>query len=121
MTPRELAREEAYRPDWPPARRHRCEICGDIFECHLCEIRKIHILHSELRLQINENIGLFFVCEDCAPEHLPIVQSISHGEAINVYDYMTGKIIRRGPAYPAAKRAIERRREKKQKERSRSV
>lgn len=50
-----------------PARRHRCEICQEIFECHLCDIRHWHPAHIERGL----TNGFMFVCEECcaSPEN----------------------------------------------------
>lgn len=43
-----------------PARRHRCDLCRLIFECHLCSVEADHILHSF----VGE-----LICEPCIEEH----------------------------------------------------
>src|SRR5215831_15028612 len=52
-----------------PARRHLCEICKQVFECHLCNIgfeHPAHKDHKNLRLDTK-----LFICEECCqnPEH----------------------------------------------------
>jgi hypothetical protein len=48
-----------------PARRHRCEICKQIFECHLCTIPKDCQVHAYCgpRTATPEPA---LVCEECA-------------------------------------------------------
>jgi len=55
-------------PEWillvEPARRHRCEVCRDIFECHLCGILKTHPAHR-LDGGLAKTMGYVFVCSKC--------------------------------------------------------
>lgn len=47
-----------------PARRHKCEICALIFECHLCSIHADHDLHN-----VKTKLGGPFICEECLVKH----------------------------------------------------
>jgi hypothetical protein len=50
----------ALRSMTEPARRHKCELCGDVFECHLCVLEENHRIHSEA-----ETLGTALICEAC--------------------------------------------------------
>lgn len=85
-------------PDWgidrdsielcEPARRHRCEICHEIFECHLCLIQYTHPLHASHNV-LPENI--VFVCEECCtkPEYRFQLRNEEHRESWYA-DMLTG-------------------------------
>jgi hypothetical protein len=45
-----------------PARRHRCETCGVIFECHLCSIDDWHAVHTAAGADASTTV---LVCEEC--------------------------------------------------------
>lgn len=81
-----------------PARRHRCEICTEVFECHLCTLRKDHVFHGGIRITNIEDMTIpVFVCEECAvTDNCRMVESaLSRTRALMVpyYDYLTGKTI----------------------------
>jgi len=71
-----------------PARRHRCEYCGEIFECHLCGINETHPVHID-RPNNEESDGKFFVCEECCadPEKRYQVRDAE------IMDMLTGKCV----------------------------
>lgn len=46
-----------------PARRHRCERCRVIFECHLCELEEEHDTH-----RTNYEFRVPYLCELCSVE-----------------------------------------------------
>lgn len=84
-----------------PARRHRCEECQDIFECHLCTIQECHELHWDSK-PIKRQL---FVCENCirAQGLFTIVVKHSQGRGqgrgqglitLRTYDHLTGAIVR---------------------------
>lgn len=56
------------------ARRHRCALCKEVFECHLCgfEDFETHPMHSERARP--EDI----VCEDCVIKHDLYVRVIGY-------------------------------------------
>lgn len=93
-----------------PARRHRCDVCREVFECHLCVINEnneTHVLHGhgERRMITWEPL---FVCMDCIDRHnLAIVVvrensdrrgKTSNSGGIKFYDHTTGQLI--GMAQP---------------------
>lgn len=56
-----------HMPASPPARRHRCEICHNVFECHVCTIPRDHPMHGGRRIEhLQDPTIAIFVCEDCA-------------------------------------------------------
>ena len=91
-----------------PARRHRCEHCHAVFECHLCTPVEDHSLHY--RHGRSPRIPVY--CEDCirrdqlwvtpvamngyrpgsaGPDHAPHL-----GQSILFYDALTGALLGRG-------------------------
>lgn len=91
-----------------PARRHRCEICDQIFECHVCRIGCDHRMHSMVRIDRLEDETLpVFVCEECidsgaCPE---IVRSVISGRerhlmrtnpSVHFWNYRTGEYLTAG-------------------------
>lgn len=78
-----------------PARRHKCEVCNNIFECHICDIYFTHNIHSV----ISKTERYVFVCLKCADKNgwIGIVSRSGTKKYTNsiLYDYRTGKVIRR--------------------------
>lgn len=76
-----------------PARRHRCDECSHIFECHICTIGDDHVLH----VAGNDS---WRICLDCA-EHMDVTgvftkPSGKTNEQSNTwteYDYRTGVVL----------------------------
>ena len=98
-----------YKPIYvEPARRHRCEACKEVFECHLCTIAGVHMLHSDRRTSRD----LFYVCEECARTVLPTVTTFSSTQALRTYDYLTGEVTKTHPAAQAQTRWMERQKQK---------
>lgn len=65
-----------------PARRHLCELCNAIFECHLCTIHWTHDVHavsSGSQIQV-------YVCEDCATANGLLYLN----SPLGTMDYLTG-------------------------------
>lgn len=98
----ERAISAALRTIAEPARRHRCDLCLDIFECHLCQIDKDHPLHSGSRDQVWTPAR---VCEACIHQHelwVVIVRFPNyergriHGgdRDVSYYDHLSGERIR---------------------------
>src|SRR5262249_16567309 len=99
-------------------RRHQCEICDQVFECHLCGISEegTHVLHRENATKYS------VICEDCIETHQLYVRIIAHlelrhsfdplknlnysyenrtpgkefGTSFRFYDHLTGKLLGRG-------------------------
>lgn len=91
-----------------PARRHKCEMCGEVFECHLCTIASDHILHLRGKRLEMRNTPVF-VCEECGAKHMPTVVTNSGRVSVHrysEYDYLTGES--KPCAYAAYKKFTER-------------
>ncbi len=83
-----------------PARRHRCDLCKQIFECHLCMISEDHRLHHPGR---DEEWSPVVVCEDCIHKHeLFVVVTADYGSTrggrscywiTKFWDHLTGVVI----------------------------
>lgn len=84
-----------------PARRHRCELCRQIFECHLCQIGEDHVLHHSKRTDDTN----YLICETCIHEHqlwvavcslnrIDVDYSAGMGKDVKFYDHLTGKRIK---------------------------
>lgn len=77
-----------------PARRHRCELCREIFICHLCTIDNTHILHEAA-----EKERYIFICIECANKKGWVAMMTVSGETFDnravLYNYKTGIIIQR--------------------------
>lgn len=84
------------------ARRHRCEVCQLVFECHLCTLSKDHRMHSQTRADtIKDPTMNMFVCEECViSDNSRYVRSNEHeskqGRNVNAvyWDYLTGERVR---------------------------
>lgn len=79
-----------------PARRHRCEICLRVFECHLCTLKRDHPFHKTQRIELIEDPTIpILVCEECAvSDNCRSVESASahrRGLIVDYYDYKTGE------------------------------
>lgn len=78
-----------------PARRHRCEVCLEVFECHLCMIADDHDLHKK-RLHGSQ---VTYICEACIHQHelwiVPVLvaEFRSHQGQFTTcfYDHLTGE------------------------------
>lgn len=73
-----------------PARRHRCNRCARIFECHLCVISADHPLHS-----FASSPGVLFYCLSCA-DRLRLDTILLHDSGARryrMYSYATGAIV----------------------------
>jgi hypothetical protein len=72
-----------------PARRHKCEECGKIFECHICDIRWTHPIHTG-------SCSVSFLCSPCAIKlnmlYALTVSSRNNRHIGRIYDYLSGKI-----------------------------
>lgn len=82
-----------------PARRHKCELCKSIFECHLClGFLEDHSNHS-IYWKINKNTKIF-LCEDCIKKHqlLITIRAEHHnsGYSYKFYDSLSGDLLGRG-------------------------
>ena len=80
----------------PPARRHKCEKCLEIFECHLCTINKSHELHSLTILGAEVHFDTkLLLCEDCVcskERNLALLDRVDASRYTTaLYDYSTGK------------------------------
>ncbi len=109
-------------PYFGPARRHRCEICLHVFECHLCSLGRDHPVHSGARIAgLDDDTTPVFVCEECivtdncryvrvrpsatdtAPDH----------PSTRYWDYLTGKVLTAADRGIAVSRAERKRRTRK--------
>lgn len=88
-----------------PARRHRCEMCEEVFVCHLCTVEEDHVLHWGFR-------SASLICEECIYQHelfvvicnpgepLKKAHSTSHwlklGNYQTFYDHLTGELLGQG-------------------------
>ena len=76
-----------------PARRHRCEICFEIFICHLCTIQHEHPLHTRIE-RIHDPTMCVFVCEDCVvSDNWRRIKCDAKSTALYTWywDYLTGR------------------------------
>jgi hypothetical protein len=72
-----------------PARRHRCDVCKDVFECHLCTISADHILHWNYHRTDPEEKRL--ICEECSAEGAIIFIRHQLEQRIVRYSALTGE------------------------------
>jgi hypothetical protein len=96
------ALRQALRKITEPARRHKCELCHEVFVCHICSIDKWHSLHWESRTDYS------LICEDCIEKNelwVAVVwqnaitegyEKAGLGSDIAFYDHITGEIIGHG-------------------------
>lgn len=94
-----IVKSSAYRYSTvEPARRHKCEMCREIFECHICDLDGDHPLHMAFLL-CNEPV---LVCLECMEKDgLGYVFARGNGRdyvkklgsTCRMYDYRTGKIM----------------------------
>jgi len=84
-----------------PARRHKCEICFKVFDCHLCTIDCTHAVHEN-----HTESRLVYVCLDCAEKNrwIGVIttghQTIHHH--VTLYNYKTGKLVDKQKLYGRA-------------------
>lgn len=93
------------------ARRHRCELCEFVFECHLCTPTTDHNLHGGTGKVARADRKLTFVCETCieARELWVVVCHLSYepvgrnrnytgklSKEIVFYDHVTGEVMGHG-------------------------
>lgn len=76
-----------------PARRHCCDYCQDIFECHLCTINEDSVLHTHKWGGKSRPV----ICEPCIVAHdlltiMTIVES-THPPQWRLYDHTTGAVL----------------------------
>jgi hypothetical protein len=85
-----------------PARRHRCEVCGQVFECHLCMIGKDHKVHAYCGPRI-ATMTVALICEECAAKS----ENRYSARHAKYYwrDLLTGEMLS-WEAYNAIKRSI---------------
>lgn len=82
-----------------PARRHKCEVCLGVFECHLCTIEKEHPMHSGRRIEHLEDPTIsVYVCEECCVEDNQrfVICNPTNSIRLKVkkyWDYLTGKVV----------------------------
>ena len=102
--------------DATPIRRHKCDVCHDVFECHLCTIEDDHALHGGPHVsgtvggngRTENKAEPVFVCTECIRIHdlntvvlAGMTKSMSKitGKLINIsrqrqvsyYDHETGE------------------------------
>ena len=73
------------------ARRHKCEKCKNVFECHLCSFESCHILHAVVS-SANRPV---FVCKPCI-EATGMYQVRVYSwrkQTFCFYDHVSGKVI----------------------------
>jgi hypothetical protein len=96
-----------------PARRHKCELCSTIFECHICTLGDEHDIHGKRKdTDMSEPV---FVCDDCILENdlyvvtvrdtQPLcdtrqvdgqprrVNATGRNKSVRFYDHLTGRLI----------------------------
>ena len=85
-----------------PARRHKCDLCKTVFECHLCMIGNDHDLHTFPRTQVDTETPIL-ICEECImakglwivvtgiDERHPVTMPF---QSITFYDHLTGERIK---------------------------
>lgn len=80
-----------------PARRHACEVCRKIFECHLCDIWTEHPIHGNRKQHRSQNV---YVCPKCCEKpEFHFVSCTDYGTKGYVktkwFDQRTGQVVRR--------------------------
>ena len=82
--------------DVKPARRHKCEMCERIFECHICTPTYTHVIHCDRETPIRN----IYVCLICAYimrwDNILLIGAVkghrSHNRA-SLYKYKTGELL----------------------------
>jgi hypothetical protein len=89
-----------------PARRHKCEVCREIFECHLCGLEEddTHPLHWGKGRPSQQSRRTLLVCETCIDKHelfvVPVridnIRKTRTNGSKKVYfrDHLTGEVLR---------------------------
>src|SRR4029077_14820369 len=73
-----------------PNRRHQCELCSSIFECHLCKIGNDSTIHVNKHNRNPKHNVL--VCLTCAKKKkMFYVAQQKDRHLMCIYDYFTGK------------------------------
>lgn len=95
-----------------PARRHKCALCSDIFECHLCMIEEDHNIHINSGPKDHSG-GSKYICESCIHKnelHIVIIhiqieasgriyrgrELLSLGKQKLFYDHITSRLLGKG-------------------------
>lgn len=71
-----------------PARRHACDVCYEIFICHLCAIGWVHPMHEPH----SQTRRLSYLCTPCAIRTGRLFRITSRGR---LYNYLTGRLVQR--------------------------
>lgn len=77
-----------------PARRHRCEICTQVFDCHLCSVHHDSSLHAEVKRVASDKPIL--ICPSCIRKNpTQRIVETPQPRVVHVYDHLTGERIAR--------------------------
>ena len=73
-----------------PARRHKCQVCMEVFECNICGIDDDHTIHS------GESKNGVVACSDCVEKHELYVTILSRNGTARVggYESQNGRLSR---------------------------
>ena len=82
-----------------PKRRHKCEICNAVFDCHICTVDADHVLHRvNLRDKSGDMYRHILICQRCIQldyDRWGVVHILNgrRGSVKVKYDAITGEVI----------------------------